>query len=470
MDPKSTISRAILRQPEFFQISFIYGIFMRARLFLQQLEGRDLPSTYFVATNGTDGAAGTQAAPWLTLQYAVDQVNAGDTIEVESGTYAGCRIGNNGKFNCNNGTATDPITLEAAPGATVVVNTPGASNYHGSDIEVEDFNYTMQYWTISGIECEDASTAGIDIRTSNYITVENCTCTTNNDWGIFLAFSNDPVIENNICEYSVTQHGIYDSNSADGATVIGNICNNNYDCGIEFNGDVTQGSDGYMADNLIADNIIYDNGAGGGAGLNFDGLIDSTIENNLLYGNQAGGIVLYHYNASEGSIDNVVVNNTIVMPSGSGWAVNINADSTGNVLYNNIFYFDGSNSGCIEITSDSLAGFVSNYNIFNGSPSFSTDGDNTSISLAQWQSTTQQDAHSFTATTTALFADYSSDDFLLASTSPAIGAGTTTDEPATDLLGNARPSNSDDIGAYQYVSSSSHIHDHVTSRLGQHLT
>ena len=50
--------------------------------------------------------AGSSAAPWQTLQHAVDSVKAGDTILVESGTYAGCRIGKSGQAGA-------PITLTA---------------------------------------------------------------------------------------------------------------------------------------------------------------------------------------------------------------------------------------------------------------------------------------------------------------------------------------------------------------------
>jgi len=49
-------------------------------------------NTFYVATSGNNANPGSQSLPWLTLQYAVDNVNPGDTILVASGTYAGCRI------------------------------------------------------------------------------------------------------------------------------------------------------------------------------------------------------------------------------------------------------------------------------------------------------------------------------------------------------------------------------------------
>jgi parallel beta-helix repeat protein len=413
-------------------------------LCLEELEARTVLSAFYVAPMGSDSSPGTSAAPWATLQHAVDSIQPGDSIEVESGTYQGCRIG-------NSGIAAAPCTLEAAAGASVVINAPGPANKHGSDIEVENFDGTVSYWNIKGLEVTGAPTnAGIDIRVTTYITVQNCYCHENNNWGIFLAFSDHPTITGNHCSYSKLQHGIYDSNSGDYAIVTNNECDHNADCGIEFNGDASQGGKGYMVGNLIAGNIIHDNGAVGGAGLNFDGLVSSTVENNLLYNNHAGGIALYKQDAAVGSHDDVIVNNTIVTPAGSRWAVNINSGSTNDVLYNNIIAQQDAVHGCIVIDSSSLSGFKSDYNLFSGHVTFSKTGGRKSVSLAQWRSG-GQDLHSQTATLDALFVNYTANDYHLSSTSPAIDAGTSTDAPSTDLDGLSRPwGNGFDIGCYEY--------------------
>src|SRR5438128_1685209 len=94
----------------------------------EQLESRLALSTYYVATTGNDSGSGGSTAPWHTLQHAVDTIHAGDTILVESGTYAGARIG-------NSGTATAVCTLRADAGAHVVLNTPGPKNQHNSILE-----------------------------------------------------------------------------------------------------------------------------------------------------------------------------------------------------------------------------------------------------------------------------------------------------------------------------------------------
>ena len=61
--------------------------------------------TFYVAPNGVDQTnAGTQAQPWATISFAIDQVNDGATIEVAPGTY-------NGEFDLTNNLAV-PLRLD----------------------------------------------------------------------------------------------------------------------------------------------------------------------------------------------------------------------------------------------------------------------------------------------------------------------------------------------------------------------
>ncbi len=88
--------------------------------------------TFHVALQGNDSALGTAAAPWRTLQRAIDALKPGDTALVGPGNYRErieVRLG---------GTAEAPITLAAAPGARVVVSgadlfSDGWSNIEGLD-------------------------------------------------------------------------------------------------------------------------------------------------------------------------------------------------------------------------------------------------------------------------------------------------------------------------------------------------
>lgn len=60
---------------------------------------------YYVSPSGNNGNSGNSGAPWQTLQYAVDQLQPGDVLHVETGTY-------NEKITLHvSGTAMNPIRI-----------------------------------------------------------------------------------------------------------------------------------------------------------------------------------------------------------------------------------------------------------------------------------------------------------------------------------------------------------------------
>src|SRR6188768_2376470 len=68
---------------------------------------------YHVAKDGDDAAAGSSAAPWLTLKKAADTLKAGDTVTVHEGVYR------EWVNPVNGGTAAAPIVYQAADGEDV---------------------------------------------------------------------------------------------------------------------------------------------------------------------------------------------------------------------------------------------------------------------------------------------------------------------------------------------------------------
>jgi Right handed beta helix region len=394
-------------------------------------------NTFYVSTSGNDANPGSQVQPWRTLQYAVDRISPGDTILVESGTYVGCRIGHSGQPGA-------PCTLKADSGASVLVNAPGPVNRHSSNIEIELFDDTVRYWVIDGFESANSPRYGIDVRVTDFITVQNCYSHNSALTGIFLAFSDHPLIQNNESAFN-GEHGIYDSNSGDFPTIRGNRSHHNHSAGIHMNGDRTQTpGDGVISFAVVEKNVIYENGVGGGSGINCDGVSDSIFRNNLLYSNHASGISLYATDGAEGSSRNKVYNNTIVMAAGARWCVNIPAategqpDPTGNQVRNNILYTpDTGLRGSILTYSAAVTGFTSDYNIV--VDRFSIDSGSSTLSLAAWRSL-GYDLHSVIATPSALFVDPTGNNYHLKLGSPAIAAGTALAEVTDDLDGSPRPS------------------------------
>src|SRR5260221_6530548 len=150
-------------------------------------------TTYYVSSViGQDNNAGTSAsAPLPTLQAAANLVKAGDTVEVMNGTYTGPAYGSVLNITTS-GTASAPITFEAAPGQTPVIDSSGTwngINIQASYINVKGFtvvggaaNYTLSQ-ALAGYSTENASLNGngIYIHSSssvplpNHITIENNT-------------------------------------------------------------------------------------------------------------------------------------------------------------------------------------------------------------------------------------------------------------------------------------------------------
>jgi parallel beta-helix repeat protein len=409
----------------------------RPRLRVERLEDRAVPATLYVATNGVNSTTGgTSASPWRTLQYAADHVQAGDTVVVRAGNYAGFYLD-------TSGTAAARITFSAESGVNITsVNptTPDGINLEGAS-----------YVTVEGFTVNGMTRAGIRIVLNDHVIIRNNVCDLNGVWGILTGFSDDLLIENNVCSRSIDQHGIYVSNSGDRPVIRGNTLWGNHDNGLHMNGDIyTQpdggGADGIISNALVENNVIYDNGTGGGSGINCDGVQNSVIRNNLIYNSHASGISLYRIDGGGSSTGNLVVNNTVLVASDGRWGLNISDASTGNTVRNNIFYSAQSFRGAMTISADSLSGFVSDYNIVEDR--FTTDDGNTVLTLAQWRATTGQDSHSLTtADPSTLFVNAAAGDYHLKSGSAAIDKGTTTSAPPTDAEGTARPTGSGvDIG------------------------
>ncbi len=432
--------------------------FWTAYILILGLTSSSCTSTYYVATTGSDANTGSSTAPWRTLQHAVEAIAPGDTILVRSGSYAGCRIRNSGKPSA-------PKKLARDVGATVVVNTPGPQNSHSSLIEIENGSGSeVTDWIIDGLEVANSPHHGIDIRITNRITVRNCyvhhSAPSATGTGIFLGFSAHPTLENNESAFN-TEHGIYDSNSADYPTVRRNHLHHNSEAGLHMNGDLsascpcgTTVRDGIISFALVEDNVIYENGTAGASGINADGVDDSIFRNNLLYDNHASGVSLYGVDGAHGSSRNKVYNNTIVQAADARWVVNIPANGTkgnpvGNVLKNNILYTARADKGSIAVYSTAAGVLDSDYNVV--VDRFSTNG-GTSVTttFAQWRAL-GYDTHSFVSDPATLFVDPARKMYQLKPGSPAIDAGVNlAPYVVVDIDNVARPQcKAYDIGCYE---------------------
>jgi hypothetical protein len=379
----------------------------------------------------------------------VDTIAPGDTIYVKAGTYAGCRIELSGASGAVK-------TLSAEPGAVVVVNTPGPTARHNSIIEVESYTYgTVRYWIINDLEaCNSPDHYGIDMRDTQYITVQNCYTHNNGLTGIFDGFCDNQTYQNNESAYN-GEHGMYHSNSGDYPTIRLNVLHDNAAAGLHMNGDKSMGGDGLISYGLVEKNVIYGNSLGMYVGsINCDGVMDTMIRNNLSYNNHGSGITLYSIDGAQGSSRDKVYNNTVVLASDGYYALNIPKSGKGrpspvnNTVHNNVLYNNntGNLRGSIRLYSTSAGVLVSDYNsVMN---KFEVSGK--AKTFAQWQAY-GYDAHSFIATPDQLFVNPAGADFHLKAGSPAANTGKNLSPDVTeDLDGEVRPQGSaHDIGCYE---------------------
>ena len=112
-------------------------------------------NSFYVATTGSDSAAGTFAAPWKTIAHAAaasSGVKAGDSVYVRGGIYKESVV-----FAISGSAAGGPITFQSYPGESAIIDGTGIaalSNPHGL-IHID----SRSYLTISGFEIRNYQTS-----------------------------------------------------------------------------------------------------------------------------------------------------------------------------------------------------------------------------------------------------------------------------------------------------------------------
>ncbi len=424
-------------------VLYIFLFFLLSWLYLPKVQA----TNYYVSNSGNDTNSGlTLSTAFATLQHAVSIVIAGDTVFVADGEYDGFDIRN------KNGTATSPIVFKTL-GSEVLISSSGPIRDDGINVENAD------YVVIDGFTVNDMIGSGNGIRLvlSDNCVVRNCSCDNNAERGIFTGFTDDILIEYNICTNAIDEHGIYVSNSSDNPTIRYNICHSNNNIGIHMNGDLSAGGDGIISNAYVYGNIIYDNG--GAAGINMDGLENPVVYNNLIYNNHfSQGIALFQQDGAIVTQGAKIFNNTIVVPTDGRWGILVRSGANVNTeIFNNIIINQHAWRGCVAI--EDTTSFVCDYNIVNDK--MSDSGDGSTISFLEWQAL-GLGMHSMLAdAVNEIFIDAAMGNFQLLSGSQAIDTGTSLVNSIVldDITGIARPQGGTyDIGCYEFEFTSSLPH------------
>ncbi len=322
-------------------------------------------TTYYVSSIvGSDNNAGTSSsAPLNTLQAAEALVKPGDTVQVMNGTYT-TGGGGNVLTISTSGTASAPITFEAAPGATPVINSSGAwqgieidASYitiNGFTVVGDAANYNLTS-AMAGYSTGNANLDGNGIAATSGNQIHNIIIENNtvyNEPGAGIAMENGDYIQilnNNVHDNAhwsaygqsgITVGASYNYNNAAGPHIIisGNTLKNNSELVPEYRaGAITDGegiildsNNGYTGGFLVENNTIT--GSGG------PGIKSFFSDNAVITGNTATGDLTVASLASEGEIfinqsnNNTVSNNITTTGGAQGTAPTVAITSAGGTV------------------------------------------------------------------------------------------------------------------------------------------
>jgi hypothetical protein len=393
--------------------------------------------TYYVAQDGSDSAAGTEAAPFKTISKAVEAAKAGDTVLVKTGIY------NDHVTFSKSGTPEALITIRAADGAQPKIVADGSK--YAFDFAGQSY-ISLEGLDISGsqshlIRLESPSSTG-NIIMSNVLH----DATDRGDGVRVMGAKETQIIKNKMFR---VQYGVkVESSGSDGASSSTLIKGNEiYKPGVDC---IYLAAPGITVDS----NVLHDNNATYEAGEHADGVQvymkdfnpDSkiTFSNNIIDlkdqpGSQRQSNSLMLENAGKITIFNNVIN-------GRGESNGINLKSCPDSKVFNNTVVDTANSTIYIHKGSTVAS--DNAKVYNNIAS--------SIKVTSDGSESGQESGNNLVGTDPQFTDKAAGDFTLKSGSPAIDKGYENSDkklpyPATCLGGGERIVNDKiDIGAYEF--------------------
>lgn len=462
-------------------------------------------TNYFVSASGDNTQSGSIDQPWQSIQYALEQSNNYDTLNVLSGVFQE-------KITIPH----DHIYIRAIEASMPVLDATGITlpNAIITIANVSDI-------VIDGLELRNNvqnDAQGILVSgVSNNIIIKNCVIhdihfspdadaavnETTNAQGIIAYGDNanislhNLIIENNElynCRLGYSE-GIAVNGNVDGFQVRGNhvhdLSNIGIDaighegtCAVQLN---DQARNGIISNNLvhhcisayatsggiyvdggktivIENNTCYHNGFGIEIGCENVGKSTDNISvrSNILYDNEVSGIALGGYDFPNGSgkvIYSTFRNNTCFQNdySNSGNGEMYLSYSEGCAIENNIFYLTDQNT--FAYTDMAQPGLNFNYNLFysnDGAAMMNVEWNGTSYeTFSEFQIGTQTNANSTFANPLFVNTEIDAPDFHLQSTSPAINSGNPNYSTAIneeDMDGQIRLNGTIDCGADEYYS------------------
>jgi hypothetical protein len=267
--------------------------------------GQPPVNALYVATNGSDSAAGTLAAPLRTIQRAVDLAQPGHTIFIRGGTYAP----STNIQVLKNGTSSQPITMRNYNGERVVIDgenmpyTPGAVDSSIPRPERGAIHIEGDHWRLSGLEIIHGPYAIFGLDTNNNV-FERLVTRDNYESGLHIqgSSSNNQII--NLDSYG-NRDPRKNGESADGLAIKEGSGSGNVVRGARLWNNSDDGLDYWMFSSpiLLENSLAWGNGfnrwglpdfTGDGNGFKLGGngvAADHTVRNSMTWDNAVGGFI-----------------------------------------------------------------------------------------------------------------------------------------------------------------------------------
>jgi len=356
------------------------------------------PNSYLVSVSGSDANPGTLASPWRHIQYALDHVGAGSTVNVLTGVY-----NETATFRSSGSAGGGYIVLQAYPGNTPVIDGTGLPISGETGLVVIE---NKSYIKVIGFEVRNLKAGGstsafpagiwirgygdhIEIRNNKVHDIENScsrcgahgiavygrsatnsfhdiTIDSNEVYNGKFGWSESLVLNGNVELFTVSANVVHDNDNigidligyegtapdpavdrARDGTVIGNTVYNISSYGNPAYG-TERSADGVYVDGgtriLIERNNIHDTNIGIELASEHGDTDTSyiTVRNNFVYSNTQIGIAIGGYDKRRGSTQNcVIVNNTLYnnfTQRDWGAELYVQFDTRNNIIKNNIFF------------------------------------------------------------------------------------------------------------------------------------
>jgi len=435
----------------------IKSSFLVIILLSKQLHG----SVFYVdcgSQNASDYNTGTFESPWKTIQFAVNNVAAGDTVLIRKGIYK------ESIYTKNNGDSIEGfIVFSAYPGEKVVIDGSGVT------LGTTGFSILNDYVKLQDIEIENWNT-GIWIGGAAYTEISNCTVH-DAAFGIGAGDGAHDFTLNSVIIYNFDFYG-FDASPSGGADCYNGILN---DCVAHTGRDPAQNVDGFALGHGTQHSFVFNRCTTYNVFDGFDISSRSTLLNSCLaYNCWNGGYKLWQDDVKlvncisfDCNVSNVELDwdgqpgaSTLLNCTFSGakvfsvWVEN----SSDTLKMHNCIISGGDNIGLAFEQAGNL-NYSGDYNLFHcNNPSravsvgYTDEFSITQIQNGVWANYSKQDANSLAASAqSVIFTNPFNEDFHLFQNSLAVDKGTSYNAPDYDYESLPRPSGAGwDIGAYEY--------------------